>query len=97
MLDWVPSQPTVISLDTIFDALTDSMYDLYVYLNNVYISVAGYRFTLWNFVIGAMLIAVVTAACIPDTPGCSVRLAAESVQRRQRRPDLFSGGGIVPE
>ena len=72
LLDGFPTTDTHIRLDAVFNAITDSMYEIYVYMNRIIIHVAGHEFTLWNFVIGAMIIAFITAACIPDTPGGSM-------------------------
>ena len=66
--DGFPVNDIHIRLDAVFTAITDSIYEVYVFMNRVIIHVAGYEFTLWNFVIGAMIIAFVTAACIPDSP-----------------------------
>lgn len=60
---------TNLDLDTVFDYLTNCMYDIYVFMQRTSITVAGYTFSLWNMLIGAMVIAFITAACIPETPG----------------------------
>lgn len=65
---WVPGQNTRIELDTVFDAFVTNMYDLYRYMNKVIIVVAGHEFSLWNMVIGAMILAALTAAAIPESP-----------------------------
>ena len=62
LLDGFPTTDTHIRLDAVFNAITESMYEIYVYMNRIIIHVAGHEFTLWNFVIGAMIIAFLTAA-----------------------------------